>query len=71
MRFGAKASYTVSYDGNGAQLGNAPVDNQQYNDQAGAIILGNTGNLEKQVIHSLAGIRKQMEAERTITQVRR
>lgn len=47
MRFGAKASYTVSYDGNGAQLGNAPVDNQQYNDQAGAIILGNTGNLEK------------------------
>lgn len=47
MKFGAKALYTVTYDGNGAQVGSAPMDNQQYNEQAGVTVLNNTGTLEK------------------------
>ncbi|MFE6078519.1 S-layer homology domain-containing protein [Paenibacillus sp. NPDC057886] len=47
MTFGAKVSYTVTYDGNGAQAGNPPVDYQQYSEQAGVTVFDNTGILEK------------------------
>ncbi|WP_426333448.1 S-layer homology domain-containing protein [Paenibacillus silvae] len=47
MRFSMKSSYTITYDGNGAQVGSVPTDPNQYIEQAGATVLDNTGLLEK------------------------
>lgn len=38
---------TIAYDGNGNSAGKAPVDKKRYNPDEKAVVLGNTGNLEK------------------------
>ena len=39
--------YTVTYDGNGNTDGTAPTDTKEYTSEVSAVVLGNTGNLEK------------------------
>ncbi|WP_025681551.1 cadherin-like beta sandwich domain-containing protein [Paenibacillus massiliensis] len=41
------SQYTVIYNGNGADSGIAPVDNQPYEEQDIVTVAGNTGNLER------------------------
>jgi len=46
-RWSTKRTYTVSYQDNGKTTGDVPVDNNAYENGATAIVLGNTGNLQK------------------------
>lgn len=47
-------TYTVTYDGNGNDGGNVPLDGNRYAEEAGVTVLGNTGNLVKSG-HTFAG----------------